>query len=129
MAWASGAGEIVHPMRQPVIAYALATPFTTTSRSRDVAASRADAAGAPSLRRSDLMCTSMVRSSTKAPSSIAESMSWVRVNARPGWQEIVRAYGFTHALVPGDSALKAALEQAGWAIIYKDEVAVLLEAR
>jgi hypothetical protein len=53
----------------------------------------------------------------------------VLVNARPGWQEIVRAYGFTHALVPSDSTLKAALEQAGWATIYKDEVAALLEAR
>jgi hypothetical protein len=53
----------------------------------------------------------------------------VLVNARPGWQEIVSAYGFTHALVPSDSTLRAALEQAGWATIYKDEVAVLLEAR
>jgi hypothetical protein len=53
----------------------------------------------------------------------------VLVNARPGWQEIARAYRFTHALVPSDAALKAALEQAGWTTIYKDDVAVLLEAR
>ena len=43
----SFADEIVQPIRHPVIAYALATPFTTTSRSRDGAVSSADAAGFP----------------------------------------------------------------------------------
>jgi len=50
------------------------------------------------------------------------------VTARPGWQEIVRSFGFTHALVPNDSTLRAALEQAGWTRISSDQVATLLEA-
>jgi hypothetical protein len=53
----------------------------------------------------------------------------VLISARPGWQDIVRSYHLTHALLPQDSALKAALEQAGWATLYKDDVATLLEAR
>jgi hypothetical protein len=53
----------------------------------------------------------------------------VLINARPGWQEIARAFGFTHALLPEESALKASLEQAGWVPLYKDHVATLLEAR
>src|SRR6185437_10960764 len=40
-------GEIVQPIRHPVIAYAFATPFTTTSRSRDGATSSDDGAFAP----------------------------------------------------------------------------------
>jgi len=48
---------------------------------------------------------------------------------RPGWREIVRSFGFTHALLPVDSPLHAAFAQAGWTILYKDNVAVLLEAR
>jgi hypothetical protein len=52
----------------------------------------------------------------------------VLINAKPGWQAIVRRYGFTHALLPDDSTLTAALEQAGWTIRYKDDVATLLEA-
>jgi hypothetical protein len=51
------------------------------------------------------------------------------IQVRPGWREIVRSQGFTHALLPKDSALGAALEQAGWATLYKDGVATLLEAR
>ncbi len=50
----------------------------------------------------------------------------VLINARPGWREIQRSYHFTHALLPEASALKAALEQAGWIILYKDDVATLL---
>jgi hypothetical protein len=53
----------------------------------------------------------------------------VLIEARPGWQDIVRSFHFTHALLPKESALKAALEQAGWATLYKDDVATLLEAR
>ena len=53
----------------------------------------------------------------------------VLINARPGWQDIVCSFHFTHALLPKESALKAALEQAGWATLYKDDVATLLEAR
>lgn len=53
----------------------------------------------------------------------------VLINARPGWQEIVRSFGFTHALLPEESALKASLEQAGWVRLYQDRVATLLEAR
>ena len=53
----------------------------------------------------------------------------VLINARPGWQEILGTFHFTHALLPDASALKAALEQAGWSTLYKDDVATLLEAR
>jgi hypothetical protein len=48
--------------------------------------------------------------------------------ALPGWQDIVRKFGFTHALLPQKSALRAALEQAGWTSLYHDDVAILLEA-
>jgi hypothetical protein len=53
----------------------------------------------------------------------------VLMSGRPGWREIVQSFGFTHALLPNESALKAALEQAGWTTIAKDNVATLLEAR
>ncbi|PWT99664.1 MAG: hypothetical protein C5B51_26665 [Terriglobia bacterium] len=51
------------------------------------------------------------------------------IEARPGWQETVRSFRFTHALLPKDSALRAVLEQAGWVAIHQDDVAILLEAR
>jgi hypothetical protein len=53
----------------------------------------------------------------------------VLINARPGWQQIVRSFRFSHALLPKESALTAALEQAGWTRLYQDDVATLLEAR
>ena len=53
----------------------------------------------------------------------------VLIEARPGWQAIVSSYGFTHALLPNASALNSALQQAGWTILYRDNVATLLEAR
>ena len=53
----------------------------------------------------------------------------VLINAQPGWRETVRSFRFTHALLPDKSALSAALVQAGWATLYKDDVATLLEAR
>jgi hypothetical protein len=53
----------------------------------------------------------------------------VLIEARPGWRRIVSAYGFTHALLPEASPLKAALQQAGWITLYRDNVATLLEAR
>jgi len=49
------------------------------------------------------------------------------IQARPGWSDIVSAYGFTHALLPEDSSLKAALEQAGWTVMHRDGTATLLE--
>ena len=49
--------------------------------------------------------------------------------ARPGWREIIARYGFTHALLPPDSQLAAALMQDGWNPLYRDRVATLLEAR
>jgi len=51
------------------------------------------------------------------------------IQARPGWQDIVRNFGFTHALLPEDSSLKASLQQAGWSVIYADKTATLLKAR
>jgi len=49
------------------------------------------------------------------------------MQARPGWQDIAKTYRFTHALLPEDSALKSALEQAGWTVVYRDATATLLE--
>jgi hypothetical protein len=51
------------------------------------------------------------------------------LEVRPGWQEAMRPLDFTHALVPNRYALLAALEQAGWKTLYKDNVCTLLEAR
>jgi hypothetical protein len=51
------------------------------------------------------------------------------VEVRPGWQEILQSLHFTHALLPNRYSLGAALDQAGWKIIYKDSVCTLLEAR
>ncbi len=50
------------------------------------------------------------------------------MEARPGWQEQVRRFAFTHALLPVDASLRAALESAGWLTVYRDSVAVLLAA-
>jgi hypothetical protein len=49
------------------------------------------------------------------------------VQARPGWQSEFAKQGFTHALLPPDYALVAALESAGWKPLYSDRVAVLLK--
>jgi hypothetical protein len=48
------------------------------------------------------------------------------VQARPGWQDIWKPFGFTHALLPVDAPLGSALQQAGWEILYRDSTAVLL---
>jgi hypothetical protein len=48
------------------------------------------------------------------------------VQVRPGWRGIWERYGFTHALLPRDSPLSAALEQAGWKLLYADKTAILL---
>ena len=53
----------------------------------------------------------------------------ILIQARPGWQEIVRAYGFDYALLPEDSSLKAALQQEGWSTLYEDKTATLLRSR
>ncbi len=50
------------------------------------------------------------------------------VEVRPGWQETLRSLHFTHALLPNRYSLTAALEQAGWRTLYKDNVATVLEA-
>ena len=49
------------------------------------------------------------------------------MQVRPGWREQVEGWGFTHALLPRDYSLVAALEQAGWKRLYRDRVATLLE--
>jgi hypothetical protein len=51
------------------------------------------------------------------------------VEVRPGWQEIMGSLHFTHALLPNRYSLGAALDQAGWKTIYKDNVCTLLEAK
>jgi hypothetical protein len=50
------------------------------------------------------------------------------VQVRPGWQQYWNSFGFTHALLPVDAPLRAALEQAGWRAVYGDQTAVLLTA-
>lgn len=50
------------------------------------------------------------------------------MEARPGWQEIARRLRFTHALLPVDAPLAAALESAGWKQTYKDNTAALFAA-
>ena len=49
------------------------------------------------------------------------------VQARPGWQTEFARYGFTHALLPPNYALVAALESAGWKETYRDRSAILLK--
>ena len=51
------------------------------------------------------------------------------MQVRPGWQEEITRFGFTHALLPNDYSLVAALESAGWKRLYRDEVATLLEKK
>jgi hypothetical protein len=51
------------------------------------------------------------------------------LEVRPGWQEMMRPLQFTHALLPNRYSLLAALDQAGWKTLYKDNVCTLLEAR
>jgi hypothetical protein len=48
------------------------------------------------------------------------------VQVRPGWQAIWDGFGFTHALLPLDAPLAAALEQAGWRQVYSDATSRLL---
>jgi hypothetical protein len=50
------------------------------------------------------------------------------IEVRPGWKELVEQSGFTHALLPNDYSLVAALEQAGWKRLYADTTTTLLEA-
>lgn len=49
------------------------------------------------------------------------------VQARPGWQTEFARYGFTHALLPPNYALAAALESTGWKETYRDRTAILLK--
>jgi hypothetical protein len=48
---------------------------------------------------------------------------------RPGWRDTIAAFHFTHALLPTESPLAAALAREGWPVLYRDRVATLLEAR
>ena len=50
------------------------------------------------------------------------------VEVRPGWRELAGSWGFTHALLPVNYSLVPALEQTGWKVLFRDEVAVLLQA-
>ncbi len=49
------------------------------------------------------------------------------VQARPGWREEFARWHFTHALLPPDYSLVAALETDGWTEAYRDGTAVLLK--
>lgn len=46
--------------------------------------------------------------------------------ARPSWKEEFEHWNFTHALLPPDAPLVAALEASGWHELYRDRTAVLL---
>jgi hypothetical protein len=48
-------------------------------------------------------------------------------SVKPGWQETLREVGFTHALLNRRSPVAAALEQAGWRQLYRDQRTVVLE--
>lgn len=49
------------------------------------------------------------------------------VQARPGWRAQIDEFQFTHALLPNEYSITAALEGAGWKKLYRDETATLLE--
>ena len=49
------------------------------------------------------------------------------MQVRPGWKQQLERWGFSHALLPNDYSLVAALEEAGWRRLYQDGVATLLE--
>ncbi|MEO6760051.1 MAG: hypothetical protein ABIO24_11410 [Saprospiraceae bacterium] len=49
------------------------------------------------------------------------------VELRPGWENTLNKYGFTHALLPLRYSLTAALEKQGWRKVYSDPTSVLLE--
>ena len=51
------------------------------------------------------------------------------VEVRPGWREEFNRWNFTHALLPPDYPLIAALEANGWQELYRDRTAVLLTGR
>jgi hypothetical protein len=48
------------------------------------------------------------------------------VEVRPGWQDEVNRFGFTHALIPNRYSLLPALESLGWRTRYRDEHVSLL---
>ena len=48
------------------------------------------------------------------------------VQVRPGWEDQVKQFGFTHALLPNDYSLVDALQRLGWTVKYRDETATLL---
>jgi hypothetical protein len=48
------------------------------------------------------------------------------VQVKPGWENQLAKYDFTHALLPNDYSLVPALEQIGWRVIYRDGTATLL---
>ena len=51
------------------------------------------------------------------------------VQVRPGWQDQITRYGFTHALLPNDYSLVDALQRAGWTVLYRDRTVTLLRCR
>jgi hypothetical protein len=51
------------------------------------------------------------------------------VEVRPGWAEQIANWKFSHALLPSDSSLAAALERSGWRRLWRDSTATLFERR
>jgi hypothetical protein len=50
------------------------------------------------------------------------------VEVRPGWRQEFDSNGFTHALLPNTYSLIPALEQTGWKVLHRDNLATLLGA-
>jgi hypothetical protein len=50
------------------------------------------------------------------------------VQVRPGWRKELAAHGFSHALLPINYSLAAALPLIGWTEAYRDATAVLFQA-
>ena len=48
------------------------------------------------------------------------------VQVRPGWREYWEPFHFSHALLPNDAPLLAALTAVGWRTVYQDRTATLL---
>ncbi len=49
------------------------------------------------------------------------------VQVRPGWQNRLAEWKFTHALLPKDYSLATVLPLVGWRELYRDSTAVVLQ--
>jgi hypothetical protein len=55
-------------------------------------------------------------------------MAWLdATNAKPGWEETLARYDVQYILLPPEMKLVQEAQQAGWKVLYQDEISVLLE--